>query len=567
MRFSDGCLNDMAGKLPSWLSASVAGWFSRTFNRFINDAEFNQSVVRFPISILVVLYAYVFAHEPQSGLAGTAFRTELMLIAAYYLLSIALLIVIYRWPGIYWQRRLFAMMIDYFAVTFFLVIGGEKMVPVFAALVWITVGNGLRYGQRYLGVALCFALLSTGAVILLNPLWRDNVYLSAAFVLIVLMVPGYASALLARTSAAEHAAKRATADKSGFLAQASHDLRQPIHTIGLLSAQLSESRSIEHAHHTAMQIARATRSAASMMQTFLDVSIIESGSLAAHHEPVRLDELFDDLQRQNKLDAEWGGVSLRFVPTKRVVFTDPTFLKTIVQNLISNAIKYAPGRRVLVGARPKHGTTAIMVCDTGPGIAEDQLDRIGEAFYRGSGGNRSKAEGSGLGLSIVKRLAHLAELEFDIRSQPGRGTTAVIGGLSPAHTTPEHALPPSGEHNRQLSGLRVMFVDDDLETRAAATGLLEQWGCVTETHHNPPEGIGSNEVVLSDFQFDGGKNLTDFPAFLKAADAARASLVVITGNDVNAVRRSLKNADTLILSKPLQPAELRSVLMAMRVGA
>ena len=440
------------------------------------------------------------------------------------------------------------------------------MAPVFAAIVWVTIGNGLRYGRGYLILALCFAFFSAACVLAFNPFWRANPHLSVSFLLTILLVPGYAFALLSRASRAEGSAQRANAEKSSFLAQASHDLRQPIQTIGLLSAQLGNNESPSDVADIAMKIERAVHSASTMIQTFLDLSIIESGTIAAHPEPVRLSAIFDDVRRQNHADINWLNVRMRIVPSDLVVMADPVFLSTMLQNIVANAIKFSSGRRVLIGCRRKGLFVSIYVCDTGSGIAPEHLNRISEAFFRIRPDDRVIVPGAGLGLSIVKRLAQLGGHDVDIVSEVGKGTTVSIRGLSVTDTSPQTVPLIAEPAPGQLRGMRIMLIEDDPETLNAATGLLAKWGCEVEAFVKPPASAGNCDIVISDYLFADATTLAGYKAFLASVEAHEASLIVITGNDLADVQRALKRSKALFAAKPVRPAELRSILMSVKLA-
>jgi signal transduction histidine kinase/CheY-like chemotaxis protein len=534
------------------------------WQHYRTDTDFAQSIVRLLLGTATGLSSYWYF---GLGAGPSAQSDQMILISSSWAVAAFLFSAsCVKWPGQFWYRRIFGMCLDYFTISYLIVIGGSNAPPLIAALLWVTIGNGLRFGRGYLVVALGFALTSAVVIISLSPYWRTNPSLFVMMILCILIVPLYPFALLQRTSRAEQAARTANAEKSRYLAQASHDLRQPIHAIGLLASQIADSGETEQTRQTAHRISRAVHSTTEIVQTFLDVAVIESGTLVARPERVRLSDLFVDLEHQLSQSAAWSDTELRFVPTTQSAFIDRSFLKAMLHNLISNAIKYAPGSKVLIGCRRQKGMLTFYVIDSGRGMTHEHLARIKEPFYRAPGAGQDATHGTGLGLAIVQRLAELAAVRFDISSVPGRGTTAVLAGLQPAATAPEmprpYAPPPIG----QLNGTRILLIEDDDETRHATQALLQRWGCAVSAAAAPPQTPGDCDIVVSDFQFEYGETLGNHKNLLSDIKRAQLPLVMISGDEADHIRAALRPLTPIILAKPVSPAELRSVLMSAKLS-
>jgi signal transduction histidine kinase len=546
--------------MPVW---PVLTWQSLV-HRARSDTDFAQSIVRLILgfSALGLTYWYFDIGEARPEQKSQVIIAALIWCSVAPLISLSCL----KWPGSFWYRRSLGLLADYSSLPFLMIIGGPKGVALLAFLLWITIGYGLRFGRRYLALAMGCALTSAVVVIIFTPYWQTNPSLSIMMILCLLIVPLYPFALLQRTSLAEQAARAANADKSRYLAQASHDLRQPIHAIGLLAAQLSEAGDSADARGIAARISHAVHNSAEIVQTFLDVAVIESGTLVTRPEQVSIAALFMDLEHQLAQSADWAKTELRFVATSQSVLTDRSFLKAMLQNLISNAIKYAPGSKVLIGCRRQRGAVSLYVLDAGRGISPGQLARIKEPFYRAPDANQGSTHGTGLGLAIVQRLAELSDVQFDISSIPSRGTTAVLAGLQPVATAPESPRPYLPAHISQLSGTRILLIEDDVETCLATDALLKRWGCDVHAAAVPPEDPGPCDIIVSDFQFADGRTLGDHKTLLGAIRQVAVPLVMISGSDADEIRSALKPLSPLILSKPVAPAELRSVLMSAKMA-
>jgi signal transduction histidine kinase/CheY-like chemotaxis protein len=349
--------------------------------------------------------------------------------------------------------------------------------------------------------------------------------------------------------------------KSWFLAQASHDLRQPIHAIGMLSARLAQTELTPAQADLVSKIDRSIEGASQMFRSLLDIATIESGTLKPTIAAVSVNEILAEIEEQNALLAERAGVTIRFLPSELILRTDRVLTVTMLQNIVSNAIKYASGKKVLVGCRRQGNNAALCVYDLGTGIADQELRLVKTEFYRAT----SKTEGTGLGLAIVQRLAALMGLKFTLRSNPGHGTGAIISGFllgkedhksQPVmHATPSHLL----------VGMKVALADDDVDALRATEALLQQWGCVVEAHECYPDNMDDCDIIISDFDFGRGQTLALFQERIGAFEKRGMPTIVLSGHQPDTVRAVLNRGDIAVLTKPLRPAELRSVLLANRM--
>ncbi|WP_162789493.1 hybrid sensor histidine kinase/response regulator [Altererythrobacter sp. ZODW24] len=359
-------------------------------------------------------------------------------------------------------------------------------------------------------------------------------------------------------------ARDAAESKSWFLAQASHDLRQPIHAIGMLSARLGETDLAPSQKDLIRKIDRSVDGASRMFKSLLDIASLESGSLTPAMAPVSINEILAEVEETQGIAAERAGVELRMTPSEVVVMTDRALTVTLLQNLVSNSIKYATGKKVLIGVRRRGQTVSLCVYDRGEGISEKNVRKVSKEFFRVSA--RSPIEGSGLGLAIVDRLCKLMDLTFRIKSRTGRGTTALIEGI-PITTDQERIVVPSqSTASPLLQGVKVLIVDDDIDTLRATEALVRQWGCEASSAASFPRSPQC-DVIISDFDFGNGTTLADFRDTVGQLRQNGTNTIVVSGHAVSFVKQALGDATPIVLGKPLRPAELRSVLMADRMGA
>ncbi|MBA8879714.1 hybrid sensor histidine kinase/response regulator [Phyllobacterium myrsinacearum] len=465
-------------------------------------------------------------------------------------------------------RRIFSMSHDYLAMTFAMSAGGEAAMPIYAILLWVTVGNGLRFGPRYLIAATTVALLALAATTYFNSFWRDDPYVVVTLVITAVLVPAYIYILLNRVHKAYNAALEANLAKSRFLAQASHDLRQPIHAISLFIACLRDARLGVEEQQMVNNIDRSLQSVSRLFQSLLDISTLDSGKISEQPEDVAIGEILHDIAQQNSEAAQWAGVALKVVTTKKFVRTDPSLLTTMIQNIISNALKYAPGHPVLMGCRIRGGELSIDIHDRGPGIADEHLPRLFEEFYQVRERGDKDIEGVGLGLSIVQRLANLMGLEVSLRSVENRGTTVVISGLKIVAQPVRNLRSTRAKPASLLDGLRVLLVEDDINILMATGTLLERWGCIVQQEDTLPDGKDVTcDFIITDFDLGAKTTGTDCINYIRRANGRKIPAIIVTGHDENRVRDDVGDPEIPILSKPIRPAELRSTILALKLKA
>lgn len=362
-------------------------------------------------------------------------------------------------------------------------------------------------------------------------------------------------------------ARRLDQEKSRFLARASHDLRQPIHTIGLLASRLGHTNLSQMQAEFVTDIEQSVESAGSLFNSLLNLSIIESGGLRPDYRPTSLEELFADLERQNQIAVERSGINFHIVSSKKIIIADPVLLTTMLQNIVSNAIKYAPGRDILLGCRQKNDEVSIWICDRGSGIAKEELNNITNELFRSPDRADQAVPGSGLGLSIVKHLAISMSLTVQFHSEIGKGTRVVIEGLRTTDEVPKQSLKRDGPTPQQLSGMRVLLVDDDEASLKAMDDLLCKWGCEVDGHTAFPSAPKDCDIILSDFDFGNGLDLSGHSDWLLTAKRKGVPTIIISGHPPEIIASGMDLEVSAILSKPIKPAELRSVLMANKIGA
>jgi CheY-like chemotaxis protein len=360
-------------------------------------------------------------------------------------------------------------------------------------------------------------------------------------------------------------------EKTRFLGAASHDLRQPMHALGLFAAALEkELRGTAH-HPKVVSMARAVDALEDSFGAMLDVSRLDAGVVQPNLQTFPIRDVFRRLHMHCVGEAEINGLSLRLKPGGKLVTSDPQLLERILANLVHNGIRYTREGGVVVVARSRAGHTSIEVWDTGVGISADQLPKIFNEFYQVANEGRDRSKGLGMGLAIVKRLVLLLGYELEVRSRPGKGT--VFRLLMPATALAElpsmvlgaDTIPSAPDDDRT-----VLVIDDEEAIRSGMKELLESWGCtvllagsLAEARAVVRSHIGVIDVVVSDLRLAGQEDGLQAIAEVRAIYGAPLPAILITGDTSPQEVRRAHEGGHPVLFKPVRSRDLYAALHGM----
>lgn len=353
-------------------------------------------------------------------------------------------------------------------------------------------------------------------------------------------------------------------EKTRFLAAASHDLLQPLHAARLFSAALG--RDVDDSARTLVhRVESAIVAAEDLLRALLDISKLDAGGVTPRPEPVSLAAFLSDLVESFRPLAEEKGLAMRIGAAPGMVLTDPGLLRSVMQNFLTNAVRYTPSGGVLIGTRRRGSEWRIDVVDSGVGIAPDQLDAIFGEFTRLG---EVEVEGLGLGLALVERIARLLGGRVDVASVPGKGSRfslilPVLEQAQPRPSLPREAIPPA-----PVRPLRVLVIDNDALIVEASCALLEGLG------HTP---LGASDgrtalalcshadAVLADYQLDDGEDgLSVIAALRERRPGLPARL--ITAESGIAMHQRAAEMGIVILAKPVDPAAIERFLADVSVA-
>ncbi len=372
------------------------------------------------------------------------------------------------------------------------------------------------------------------------------------------------SAQLEATQAARDDAEAASRSKSRFLAAASHDLRQPLHALGMFSHAMAEHVQDADGHALAQRITTSVSALEALFSALLDVSKLDAGVIAAQPVDMPIRPLLDRLTDEFASEALERGLKLAVVSGDVVVRSDPMLLERIIRNLVANALRYTERGGVVIGCRRRGAQYAIEVWDSGPGIAAAERERIFEEFYQVGNPARDRARGLGLGLAIVRRLADLLGHRIDVASREGRGS--VFRVVVPAGDRTALARPAPAVVQDAMDGRRVLVIDDEADVRDGTVRLLSQWGCDAIAIAGADEARsacaerGAPEAMIVDYRLGNGTDGLDAIAALRAQFGRTIPAVLVSGESGAVELARIQAGGIALLHKPLPPARLRSTL-------
>ena len=361
----------------------------------------------------------------------------------------------------------------------------------------------------------------------------------------------------------------ANAAKSRFLASASHDLRQPVAAIGLLT-DLLRHRLVDPAmRELTDRLGRAVASLESLLAGLLDLSRLDAGTVDVHRSAVPLQPMLEAIADHEGLNARHKGIRLHVRRTDAVAWSDPVLLEQVLRNLIGNAVRYTHEGGVLVGVRRRGAQLRLDIWDTGRGISAQDQARVFDEFVQLGNPGRDRNQGLGLGLAIVRRAMRLLGHELRLRSVPDQGSCFSI--ILPAHvnasaTPPHTAHPEASLHEIRAASpgqaWRVLLVEDELAIRHALTQMLTSWGMQVEA--GPGLGWATSradmpwDLVISDHRLNDGSGRAVVDALRLVHPGLPA--LIITGDTAPQQLAELADSGLAVLHKPFRAEKLRAMI-------
>lgn len=368
---------------------------------------------------------------------------------------------------------------------------------------------------------------------------------------------------------AREEAVQADISKSKFLAAASHDLRQPLHALGLFVDALESRIQYPEARSIVDNIRISTDALSDLLNSLLDISKLDAGVLKPKSTDFLLRPLLQRIQTDFSELAASKSLRLRIVDCGLMINTDPSMLERVLRNLVSNAIRYTHNGSVLLGCRrrndPINGDRInIEIHDTGIGISDDNIDNIFEEFYQVENPERDRSKGLGLGLAIVKRLADLLHCPLSVRSSTNKGSVFSISVPFVANTMSAPA--PQLSYVEDLKGTRVLIIDDEALIRVGMCQVLEEWGCEVMQAESIGQALDlltepcEIDMILTDYRLRENQTGLDAIESIHTACNKKIPAIILTGDTAPERLREAKDSGYKLLHKPVSSAKLRSLM-------
>ena len=591
---------------------AAVGWVrARLENR--PDTEHKQVLVR--IAITALFCAYLGWHVGDDSSSPQLFAVWLILLGEL-LLSLLLLAAILHNPGISHVRRWIGMVADYAAIGAVMTLQGETASPLYSGYLWVTIGNGLRFGNRYLYYATALSTLSFLVMMQITPYWQHSPYLSWGLLAGAAAVPLYFASLLKALTKAIADARRANEAKSRFLANMSHELRTPLNGILAMAELLAASKLQKDQRESADMIQTSAQTLLLLIDEVLDISAIEAGKMRRHDQDFDLTELLSRVYRMLMPQAQSKGLDLHVDTDIRVpgqLHGDINHLTQILLNLLQNAVKFTQQGSVTLQVRELSRDSEricllISVRDTGIGIPEEARVRIFKPFEQVDSGRDRRFGGSGLGTTIAKSLTELMGGTIGVEPNPGGGThfwvelpfkfcaqqsksetekalqgperstsskgPAVAEGAKPVGQIGDGSAnvidfeDPFLRHRLRVRSMKIVVADDQPANRIVLQRLLERAGHTTVFAEDGERVLdilsqSAPDLVFMDLHMPGlsGVDVIRQARVMQAGQSARTPIIVLSADaTVESMKEAKRAGAFLYMTKPISLPKLLDTL-------
>ena len=357
--------------------------------------------------------------------------------------------------------------------------------------------------------------------------------------------------------------------KSVFLASASHDLRQPLHAIGLLNESLGRTQLDSAQQEIHQHMNSALGSTREMLDALLNISKLDAGAIKPHPKPFLIRNVFNKLEPELAPTADEKDLVFRTRESIAAGHSDPFIVELILRNLIANAIRYTEHGGILVACRKRSNSLSIEVWDTGIGIKQGKHDEIFKAFNQLSNPERDSRKGFGLGLAIAQGLAQTIGTKVHLNSRYGRGS--VFYFQIPQSTVEVIEDIEDGVELSRFDGVTVMVVDDDPHILASMQSILTAWGCKCILAETPDQALSAEnanntKLLISDYRLREGVTGKEVVQSIRAKLGSDLPAIIVTGDTAAERIREAQSTDALLLHKPASARQMHLMMSKLLAG-
>jgi two-component system sensor histidine kinase RpfC len=544
------------------------------------NLEFEQALMRLVLVTAALIYGLTVISR------GVFYADEMRPVVyfgyLYVIISAFSIFHVYRFPhGSRWRHSVY-MCLDIIMTSIVMHYFGEYGVPYFVFYLWLTVGNGFRYGYRELILCAALSLAGFSIVCMTTQYWREQYLLVIMGVMLLSVVPLYVAVMLKRLQEAKHAAEVASREKSRFLANISHEIRTPLNAIVGFSSMLDSVEDLGEQRRMIGHINNASESLMDLVEGVLDLSRIEAGQLRMQMSRVDIRALIQSIEGMFSLQTANNGVEYSSCISDdipRFVMADMQRVRQVLVNLVGNAVKFTSDGRIQVSieamdAGGQHPMMRFDIQDTGPGIPRDFQEKIFDRFKQADDSAQRQHGGTGLGTAIARHLVELMGGKIGLESSCGQGsrfwfTIPLVEGTAGtqlAHAGAGNAVCEPGL-TPSMAGIRVLIVEDSAINRYVYQNMFKLFGVdviFAETGAQALDLLGEEHVTLMilDMQMPGMSGVDVINSYNDATDVGdRVPIVVITGDATDEMRdecESLGVSD--FLPKPVAVDKMRILL-------
>lgn len=460
------------------------------------DSEPEQASVRVLISLILIVI-FVFSWGSDSHFYEIQISILNIVVLSYFFAALVVIAAILITPKPSPARRVLGIFIDLASLSFLMFVAVDEAVSLFVFYLWVILGNGFRYGIKYLYLSLAVGLVGFLCAIYLGSYWQEHRSIAISFLIVITLIPLYSIFLINKLYSAISMAEKANQAKSRFLAHMSHELRTPLNGVIGLGELLKETKLDKQQHNLVSTMHNSAKTLLGLIEKVLDISKIEAGKIIITNESFDLHSLINSVIATQKLIAESKGLSITYTIDSDVPFLlegDQQYIRQVLVNLIGNAIKFTDQGSVNLHIYnvSEIANSAIIrfdIKDTGIGIEKHSLEQVFDDFTQVGSARTQHIEGTGLGTTISKDLIELMGGKIGVESRVNQGSTFWFE--LPFTTLPNTALEISDSH------LLVIATD---HTTSLIRPLLSAWALPTDFVKSPAHAISLLKSAFSQNQ-------------------------------------------------------------------